>query len=115
MLPHDAKRLSLDREVVQSFKSTLGILRAGEIDVSVAKGHTRNVVTKHTDGVDGADSGEDLVEVLFTNVLVEIADVKRDGGRRTRWYNWGARGESNGNGRTDRNRQFVSFVQRVSF
>ena len=96
MLPHDAKRPSLDAVVVQSFESALGILSAGEIDVSIAKGHTRNVVTKHTDGVDGADDGEDLEEVLFTNVLVEIADVKRGGGRG--WYDWGTRGGSNGNG-----------------
>jgi hypothetical protein len=90
LLPHDAKRLSIDDMVVQSFESALGILSAGEIDVSIAKGHTRNAVTKQTDGVDGADDGEDLEEVLFTNVLAEIADVKRGEGRG--WYSRGTRG-----------------------
>jgi hypothetical protein len=96
LLPHDAKGPSLDNIVVQGFEGTLGVLSAGKVDVGIAKGHTGNVVTKHTDGVDGADDGEDLKENLFTNVLVEIADVKRGGGRG--WYSGGTRGGSNGNG-----------------
>ena len=39
------------------------------------------MVTKHADGVDGANDGEDLEEMLLANVLVQVADVQR-GGRR---------------------------------
>jgi len=81
LLPHDAKGPSLDHVVVERIESALGVLSAGEVDVGVAKGHTGNVVTKHTDGVDGADDGEDLEQLFFTNILVEIADVQRGGGR----------------------------------
>jgi len=74
LLPHDAKGPSLDNVVVQGFEGTLGVLSAGKVDVGIAKGHTGNVVTKHTDGVDGADDGEDFEEMLFANILVEVAD-----------------------------------------
>ena len=39
------------------------------------------MVTKHADGVDGANDGEDVEEMLLANVLVQVADVQR-GGRR---------------------------------
>ena len=93
LLPHDAKGPSLDNVVVQGFEGTLGVLSAGKVDVSVAKGHTGNMVTKHTDGVDGADDGEDFEEMLFANILVEIADVQGGGGR-------GGGGTSDGSNRS---------------
>jgi hypothetical protein len=81
LLPHDAKRPAFDDVVVQGFESTLGVLGAGKCDVSVAERHARNMVTKHADGVDGANDGEDLEEMLLANILVQVADVQR-GGRR---------------------------------
>jgi hypothetical protein len=48
------------------------------------------MVTKHADGVDGANDGEDVEEMLLANVLVQVADVQR-GGRRG-GYNGGSRG-----------------------
>ena len=81
MPPHDAKRPAFDDVVVQGIESTLGVLGAGKVDVSVAERHARNMVTKHADGVDGANDGEDVEEMLLANVLVQVADVQR-GGRR---------------------------------
>jgi len=93
LLPHDAKGPSLDHVVVQGFEGTLGVLSAGEVDVGIAKGHTGNVVTKHTDGVNGADDGEDFEEMLFADILVEVADVQGGGGR-------GGGGTSDGSNRS---------------
>ena len=56
------------------------------------------MVTKHADGVDVANDGEDLEEMLLANILVQVADVQR-GGRRE-GYNGGTRGGSTGKGRS---------------
>ena len=76
LLPHEAQRPALDRAVVQLLKRLLRDLSAGEVDVGVAEGHTGNVVAKHADGGDGTDLREDLEEILFADVLLEVADVE---------------------------------------
>merc|ERR1711963_886877 len=81
--PADPARASINLFVVQSLKSSLGILFVVEVDVSVSERFTCLRVTAHTNGGDAilSNSAEEVVKITLRHVGFQISHMQRSGTR----------------------------------
>merc|ERR1711963_311671 len=81
--PADPARASINLLVVQSLKSSLGILFVVEVGVSVSERFICLRVTAHTNGGDAilSNSAEEVVKITLRHVGFQISHMQRSGTR----------------------------------